>query len=48
MTQKAVGRVLWTYDNPSPNPNSNPNTEKRKFFVKKQKVRELASVFLIN
>ena len=27
MTQKAVDRFLWTYDNPNPNPN--PNTEKR-------------------
>ena len=32
MTQKAVGRFLWTYYNPSPNPtlNPKPNTEKRK------------------
>ena len=34
MTQKALGRFLWTYDNPNPNPN--PNTEKVKFFLKKQ------------
>ena len=34
MTQKAVGRFLWTYENPNPNANPslnpNPNTEKRK------------------
>ena len=42
MTQKAVGRFLWTYDNPNPN----PNKEKRKIFLKK--ARELASVSLIN
>ena len=22
MTKKAVGRFLWTYDNPNPNPNT--------------------------
>ena len=34
MTQKAVGRFLWTYENPNlnanPSLNPNPNTEKRK------------------
>ena len=30
MRQKAVGRYLWTYDNPNSNPNA--NTEKRKKF----------------
>ena len=44
MTQKAVGRFLWTYDNPNPNPK--PNTEKGNFFKKEE--RELASVSLIN
>ena len=47
MTQKAVGRFLWTQENPNPNPNANPslnpnpNTEKRKKYFKK--ARELAS-----
>ena len=41
MTQKAVRRFLWTYDNP--NPNSNPNTEKRNFFL--IKARELPLSF---
>ena len=40
MTKKAVGRFLWTYDNP------NPNTEKQKKILKK--ACELTSVFLIN
>ena len=50
MTQKAVGRFLWTYDNPNPNLNSNPSpnpkTEKRE---KSFKIAlELAFVSLIN
>ena len=44
MTQKAVGRFLWTYDNPNLNPN--PTPEKQKFFLKK--AREFAFVSLIN
>ena len=42
MTQKALGRFLWTYDNLNPN----PNTEKGNFL--KREARELASVSLIN
>ena len=42
MTQKAVGRFLWTYDNPNPI----PNTEKQKTFSKK--ARKLAFVSLID
>ena len=33
MTQKAVGRLLWTYGNPNPNPDT--NTENEIFFKKK-------------
>ena len=50
MTQKALGRFLWTYDSPYPNPNPNsnpiPNKEKHNSIFKK--ARELASVSLIN